>query len=223
MHANKQKDSIVFRSVNLNKYILNGLYNNPDDETVWQNILQLMYLLRQSLSCKNCRKLLLKPYTPTVENCHRICMECKISNIKLDYTCNSCKLALSCPDKESSFVECTNYRLAAECLVKFCRLIKDTMKLDESHKWSKLRYGTQNDHSTTLPQLVQQIADYPNSPNPFHLGNSSEEKITIKKGCRCGSGPKKGGKLTCIGQRCACYKNGKLIRSVLLYLHYQFM
>lgn len=210
MHANKQKDSIVFRSVNLNRFILNGLYNNPDDETVWQNILQLMYLMRQSLACRNCGKLLLSPYTPTVENCHKICIACKSNKNKFEYSCNSCKSALASPDRDSSFVECTNYRLAAECLVQFCKLIKDTMKLDETHKWSKLRHTTQNNQYITLPQLVQQISDYPNSPDPAHSGNHTEEKVVIKKGCRCGSGPKKGGKLTCIGQRCACYKNGKL-------------
>lgn len=185
------------------KSILHGLYEKPDDQLEWCNILHLMCHLRQGLACSMCGQILIQPFSPHRETCHRICSKCLSGSEHPRYNCVTCRDAF----QEDSFEENTNLKFTADCFVKLCKLIIEKNILD---KWANLNVKTQNG-VISLGELVREGYDLANSVNNGHLGDRFRKKYKEKEHyCRCGSGAKRApGNLTCLGQRCACYKEGR--------------
>lgn len=214
MHSNRALTSVIFQFVKLSKEILQGLYDKPNDELEWRNLLQLMCNLRQSLACSICGKFLTKPYTPMREKCHCICEACLSSPNQQRYNCNNCRGAFGIED---SFEENVNLRYTSSCFVKLCKLIIEKNMLE---RWPNLYTETQNGGKIYLVQLVKEVVQEGHGlASPAEVGNLGDKfrKRPYKEKehyCRCGSGAKRSegkspGNLTCLGQRCACYKEGK--------------
>lgn len=211
MHSNKALTSMLFQFVKLTKSILNAISNKPDDQAEWRNILQLMYHLRQALACSICGKLVLSPYTPTKEPCHCICSECKDQGLQMRYNCVTCRDAFQ-SDSESGFEVNSNLNYTAAGFVTLCKLLIDKQM---DHKWSTLQVSTQNG-PITFQQLVQEGYCTEKMASAQNLGEKFRKRVKEKEHhCRCGSTAKRNdgrapSNLTCLGQRCACYRMSKL-------------
>lgn len=207
-----QPASIIFQFTKLCHTILNGIYEKPDDRAQWVNILELLYHLRQELACSMCGQLPLRYYT-TKEDCHYVCLNCRNGHALPTNSCKTCREAFA-DNREVSFEECSKLRDTAKILVNMCQLIMEKKILD---RWSNLQVGTQ-DIQVTLAQLVNEflhVSSMDGQPKE-HLGHKFIRKKHKERQhfCRCGSGNKRidgksTGNLTCLGQRCACYKEGK--------------
>lgn len=212
MHSTRALNSVIFQFVKLSKSIFHGLYEKPNDQLEWCNISHLMCHLRQGLACSMCGQLLIRPYTPLKENCHCICLACRNGGNQPRYNCSTCRDAFQV-GPENSFEENINLKYTSSCFVKLCKLIFEKNMLE---KWAHLHVDTQNG-VVSFGELVREGYDLANSTDNQHLGDRFRKKYKEKEHhCRCGSGAKRSegkapGNLTCLGQRCACYKEGKLI------------
>lgn len=196
----------MFQFVEMTKSIINAL-KKPDDQTEWRNILQLMYHMRQALACAMCGKLVSDPYTPVQDSCHCICSSCRVSNAPMSYNCSTCRHAQASQD---GFKSNSDLNFTAVGFVKLCKLlyVKEMVQ-----KWSNLQVTAQNG-PITFSQLILEGKDADNTDDK-HCLSERFKKAKIKqkrKPCRCGSGKNNNGRpgnLTCLGQRCTCYKEGK--------------
>lgn len=209
MHSNKALTSILFQYVKMTKTIIHAISNKPDDECEWRNIFQLMYHMRQALACSQCGQLVSEPYTPTQDQCHCVCASCRNENAPSHYTCMSCARAFQA--SQNGFELNSDLNHTAVGFVKLCKLL---VAKEMVQKWSDLEVGTHNG-PITFCQLIQEGCNSDGLANCPNLGDKFRKKIKQKEHhCRCGSGAKKmdgrgPGNLTCLGQRCACYKEGK--------------
>jgi len=218
MHSNKALTSMLFQYVKLTKSIIHAISHKPDDEAEWCNILQLMYHLRQALACSICGKLVSEPYTPVQEPCHCVCASCRNGNTQSKHGCITCKHASQAGD-ENGFEINSNLSYTAVGFVKLCKLL---VAKDIVHKWSTLQVSTQNG-PITFGQLIEEGYSSDGGQNSQNLGDKFRKRVKEKEHhCRCGSGAKKNdgrvsGNLTCLGQRCACYRKGKCSVNRLFY------
>lgn len=209
MHSNKALTSMLFQCVKMTKSIIPAIYCKPDDQGEWRNILQLMYHLRQALACSICGQLVTDPYTPVQEPCHCICANCRTGNTQMRYSCVTCRHALQANGNGFEFNH--DLKFSAVSFEKLCKLLADK---DMEHKWSNLQVSTQNG-PITFGQLIQEGYCSSRVVDEQNLSEKFRKRVKEKEHhCRCGSGAKKGdgrapGNLTCLGQRCACYRKGK--------------
>lgn len=120
--------------------------------------------------------------------------------------CSSCgSLVSTCREIHGDGFEVdTNLR---HTLVGFSQMCKYIVAKDMVHKWSNLRVSTE-DESITFGQLIQEGYNSESSVNGQNLGHKFIRRVKEKEHhCRCGG--KASGNLTCLGQRCACYRKGK--------------
>lgn len=198
----------------MTKCIIDAISNKPDDQAEWRNILQLVYHLRQALACSMCGKLVSDPYTPVQEPCHCVCAGCRKGNSQVRLNCATCRNAFQ--SSEDGFEVNSDLNHTAVGFVKLCKLL---VAKEMVEKWSNLQVSTQNG-PITFGQLIQEGYNSDSIVNGQNLGDKFRKKAKQKEHhCRCGSGAKKNdgrgpGNLTCLGQRCACYKEGKLIKRV---------
>lgn len=196
------------------KNIYQAIDFKPDDEAEWKNISQKIYNCRQALACIICGGFSLDSYTPVNVHCHCLCASCKNQghqNRPYRQNCPTCREALETQDgfeKDKSLWYAT---VAVRNLSKYI--------LGRTKKWSELPINTQNG-PITFGQLCQEISDAGSENDPssdLSLGEKFCKKVKEKEHhCRCGSGAKKGkepGNITCLGQRCACYKSQKTCQS----------
>lgn len=179
----------------------------PDDQKEWGNILQLMYHMRQALACAICGKLVSEPHTPVQESCHCVCSTCYVGSVTMSYNCITCRHAQASQD---GFKLNSELNHTAVNFVIFCKLlfVKGMVQ-----RWSNLTVTSPNG-PITFSQLILEGKDAGSVTNGHCLGDSFK-KVKVKqkrKPCRCGSGKNNNGRpgnLTCLGQRCTCYKEGK--------------
>lgn len=199
---------MLFQFVKLTKSILHAISHKPDDQAEWRNILQLMYHLRQALACSLCGKLVLSPYTPVKDPCHCICAECRYPPPHMRHNCVTCRDASNC---ESGFEVNSNLNYTAAGFVTLCKLLIDKQM---DHKWSTLQVSTQNG-PITFHQLTQEGCCAEKMASAQNLGDKFRKRVKEKEHhCRCGSTAKRNdgrapSNLTCLGQRCACYRLSK--------------
>lgn len=210
MHSHKALNSMLFQYVKMTKSIIHAISNELDDEGVWKDISQLMYHLRLALACSMCGKLVSDPHTPIQEPCHCICSNCRNGNTQLRHNCATCRHAFQL-GSDDGFEINSDWNYTAVGFVKSCKLLVDNPMM---HKWSNLPVITQNG-PITFGQLIQEGYSSDNMVNASSLGEKFRKRVKEKEHhCRCGSGAKKNdgrapGNLTCLGQRCACYRKGK--------------
>lgn len=201
---------MLFQYVKMTKSIIHAISHKPDDQAEWRNILQLMYHLRQALACSMCGKLVPDPYTPVQEPCHCICASCRDGPAQMRYNCITCRQAFEA-GSEDGFEINSNLNYTAVGFVKLCKLL---VAKDIVHKWSNLQVATTNG-PITFGQLIQEGYNSDGFVNNQNLGDKFRKRVKEKEHhCRCGSGAKRNegrapGNLTCLGQRCACYRKGK--------------
>ena len=190
MHSNKALSSRLFQFSTMAKSIMHAIIYKPDDQAEWRKILHLMYNMRQKLTCSVCGKLVTDPYFPTQEPCHCVCGNCRNENAQMSYNSEVNPIVVN--------------------FVIICKLLVDNGMVQ---KWSNLQVSTQ-DGPITFCQLTQGH-NSDNIVNCQNLNDKFRKRVKQKEHhCRCGSGAKKNdgrgpGNLTCLGQRCACYKEGK--------------
>lgn len=215
MHSNKALTSMLFQYGKWAKSIMTATAKKPDDQAEWRNILQLMYHLRRALACSMCGKLALDLYTPIQEICHWVCVSCASScdgTIQMRHNCITCREALRNSGNGFEINRDLN-RLG----ISFVLLCKYLAAKEIVLKWSSLEVGTQTG-PITFGELIQEACNSDGTANSHNLGDKFRKRVKQKEHhCRCGSGAKKNenrgpGNLTCLGQRCACYKEGKSIR-----------
>jgi hypothetical protein len=197
---------MLFQFVKMTASIMNAL-KRPDDQAEWRNILQLMYHMRQALACAMCGKLVSDPYTPVQESCHCLCSSCHDENAQMSYNCITCRHAQASQD---GFKLNSDLNHTAVGFVKLCKLlyVKEMVP-----RWSNLTVTSRNG-PITFAQLILEGKDADSIANENCLSESFKKtKVKQKrKPCRCGSGKNNNGRpgnLTCLGQRCTCYKEGK--------------
>lgn len=180
----------------------------PDDVAEWKNIAQLMYHLRLALTCSMCGNLVSRPYTPLQEPCHCVCEDCRNENTsRLQNNCVTCRHAF----QNNGFESNSNLDNTTRCFATICRLL---VAKEEAHKWFELVVDTQNG-PITFGELIEEGCNSSNAVNGHNLSDKFRKRVKEKEHhCRCGSGAKKSdgkssGALTCLGQRCACYKQRK--------------
>lgn len=202
----------------MTKSILHAISEKPDDQAEWCNILQLMYHLRQALACSLCGKLVSEPYTPVQEPCHCICSSCRNENTQSRHNCVTCRNALE-NNSQYGFELNTTLNFTASGFVALCKLL---VAKDMLHKWSNLQVSTQNG-PITFEQLIQEGYSSDSKANGQNLSEKFRKRVKKKEHrCRCGSGAKRNksetegqalGCMTCLNQRCACYKESKCLNS----------
>lgn len=197
---------MLFRFVKLTESVMNAL-KKPDDQGEWRNILQLMYHMRQALACAMCGKLVSDPHTPAQEPCHCVCSTCRDDMAQMSYKCVTCLQAQSSQD---GFKSNSDLNHTAVGFVKLCKLlyVKEMVQ-----KWSNLTVPSQNG-LISFSELILEGRDADNLANRNCLKDKFKKLKTKqkRKPCRCGSGKNNSGRpgnLTCLGQRCTCYKEGK--------------
>ena len=196
--------SMMFQYVKLSDSITNAL-NRPDDQAEWRNIFQLMYHMRQALACAMCGKLVSNPYTPVRDSCHCVCATCREGNLPMSYNCVTCRHAQASQD---GFIENSEFNYTAVGFAKFCKLLYVKGMVQ---RWSNLTVPSQSG-PLTFAELILEGKDAGYAASEHCLGESFKKaKVKQKRRpCRCGSGKSnRPGNLTCLGQRCACYKEGK--------------
>lgn len=218
MHSNKALTSMLFQFAKLTKSIINAISHKPDDQAEWRNIMQLMYHLRQALACSICGKLVLRPYTPVREPCHCICAECREQGPQMRYNCATCRNAFQ-SNSESGFEANSNLNNTADGFVLLCKLLIDKQM---DHKWSTLEVSTPNG-AITFQQLVQEGYCKEKMVSAQDLGDKFRKKVREKEHhCRCGvhkrNDDRAPSNLTCLGQRCACYRMSKFYQFFKLIL-----
>lgn len=211
MHSNKAVTSMILQFANMTKSIMHAITNKPDDQAEWGNILQLMYHLRQALACSMCGKLVSDPYTPILEPCHCVCAACRDGKApQLRHNCSICRQAFEIGG-DGGFEINSNLNYTATGFVTMCKLLVAKEML---YKWSNLQVSTQNG-PITFGQLIQEGYSSDSIVNNQNLSDKFRKRTKEKEHhCRCGSGAKKNdgrtpGNLTCLGQRCACYRKSK--------------
>ena len=128
----------------------------------------------------------------------------------MSYNCATCKHAFQ-NASQNGFELDSNLNSTAVGLVKLCKLL---IAKEMVQKWSNLQVSTQTG-PITFCQLIQEGYSSDNIADRQSLSEKFRKKVKQKEHhCRCGSGAKKNegrgpGNLTCLGQRCACYKEGK--------------
>lgn len=206
MYSNKALTSMLFKFVKMTESVFNAL-KKPDDQAEWRNILELMYHMRQALACAVCGRLVSDPYTPAQESCHCVCSSCRESNAPMSYNCSTCRHAQASQD---GFISNSDLNHTVVGFVQLCKFIyvKEMVQ-----RWSNLHVSTING-PITFSQLILEgkdadnIDDRPCLSDQFKKAKAKQKR----KPCRCGSGKNNNGKpgnLTCLGQRCTCYKEGK--------------
>lgn len=203
----KPNQALVFQHNKMATSIINAIEDKPDDEAEWRNVMQLMYHLRQTLACSMCGRFVSSPYSP-VQKCHFVCRNCIEGNTQFRLNCDICRDAFQVED---GFKIYTNTNNTASSFALLCQLIRATKMVN---KWSNLEICTQNG-PITFGQIIQEGSSSENSEDDYSLGDKFRKRVKEREHhCRCGSGAKKQigrspGNLTCLGQRCACYKDGK--------------
>lgn len=198
--------SMVFQFCKLARSVGVAL-EKPDDQAEWRNTFQLMYHMRQGLACAMCGKLVTNPHTPENESCHAVCSSCYVGNAQMSYNCSTCRHAQASQD---GFKSNSQLEKIVKSFILYCRLISDKGMVQ---KWSNLTVTSQMG-PVTFSQLILEGKDADGIANE-HCLNESFKKTKVKqkrKPCRCGSGKNNNGRpgnLTCLGQRCTCYKEGK--------------
>lgn len=203
---------MLFQCVKMTKSIIPAIYCKPDDQAEWRNILQLMCYFRQALACSMCGKIVSDPYTPVQEPCHCICASCRNSSTQLGrHSCATCRNAFQDANGDG-FKLNSDLKYSAVIFEKLCKLLADKQM---EHKWSNLQVSTQNG-PITFSQLVREGSCSNGIVDVQDLGDKFRKRIKEKEHhCRCGSGARKHqdgrapGNLTCLGQRCACYRKSK--------------
>lgn len=209
MHSNKALTSMLFQHGKMTKSIMTAVSEKPDDVSEWRNILQLMYHLRQTLACCVCGRLVLKLYTPVQEPCHWVCSNCHHNSTQIKHNCITCREALR--GDGGGFIISSELKNFGSSFVTTCRYLVST---EIVHKWFNLEVITQNG-PVTFGQLIDEGRNPDGIVSSQSLGDKFRKRVKQKEHhCRCGSGAKKNegrgpGNLTCLGQRCACYKEGK--------------
>lgn len=212
MHSNKALTSRLFQYVNMTRRIMDAISDKPDDQAEWLNISQLMYHLRQALACSTCGTFVLSIYTPVQEPCHCICANCRDDGSQASQSCATCRHAYQTSGPDGFEIN-KDLQYTALGFAKSCKLLIDK---DIIRKWSTLQVDTLNG-PITFGQLVGEgyCSECPDETQ--NLSDKFRKKVKEKPHhCRCGSGSKKGdsrtsGNLTCLGQRCACYRKSKLL------------
>lgn len=174
---------MLFQFVKMTESIIDAL-KKPDDQAEWRNILQLMYHMRQALACASCGKFVSDPHTSIRESCQSVCSTCRASqdgfqfNSDLNYT-------------KIGFVKLCKYLYVKEMV----------------RRWSDLQVTTRNG-PITFSQIILEGKDADNTDERNCLSDRFKKaKIQQKrKPCRCGSGKNNNGRLSCLGQRCTCYR-----------------
>lgn len=221
MYSNKALTSMLFIYTNTTKSIMRAIDCKPDDQAEWQNILQKMCNLRQALACSICGKFVSNPFTPVKEACHCVCADCHNSivgntqqQLLIHNNCLNCRNAFLMKNDKGIGNGFEANRDVNHIATGFIYLCKILMTKDIVNKFSTLQVSTQNG-PITFGQLIQEGSSSEDLENEQNLGIKFRKRIKEKEHhCRCGSGSKKfngkvPGNLTCIGQRCACYKDGK--------------
>lgn len=204
MSHNTPYSSVLYQYLNLTKTVIFAIPNKPDDQIEWSNILKLMFHLRQVLSCSSCSKLLIDPCSPINQPCHSLCGECRRSNqIHLD--CPNCRNA-----KKLDYQSMDRFRPDSNLnfLVQgFINLSKFLIAKGMVSKWSSLRIVSSN-KSISFDMLTSDGLPVNGIKGVAELGETETRKKIKEKEhlCRC----KAPGNLTCRGQRCQCYSEGKL-------------
>lgn len=197
---------MIFRFVKMTESIVTAL-KKPDDQAEWRNVLQLMCHMRQALACSICGRLVSDPHTPVQEPCHCVCSSCRDANAPMSYNCITCRHAQASQD---GFKSNSDLNHAAVGFAIFCKLIYEKQMVS---RCSNLHVTTPNG-PITFSQLILEGRDA-NSIANGHCLSDRFKKTKVKqkrKPCRCGSGKNNNGRpgnLTCLGQRCTCYKEGK--------------
>jgi len=212
MHSNsKALTSMLFQYVKMTKSIMHAISDKPDDQAEWRNILQLMYHMRQALACAMCGKLVSEPYTPVREPCHCVCSNCRSKdNSQMSYNCATCRQAFQ-NASQNGFELNSDLNNTAVGFVKLCKLL---VAKEMVQKWSNLQVSTQTG-PITFCEIIQEGYNTDELLDCQSLSEKFRKKVKQKEHhCRCGSGAKKNdgrgpGNLTCLGQRCACYKESK--------------
>jgi len=91
---------------------------NPDNQETWQDLYRVLPMLRNSLSCTVCERILVEPYTPEETSCqHHVCKSCRGGTKVL--RCSWCK-------DFSKYSENVQLRILITSYRKLCALIKVT-------------------------------------------------------------------------------------------------
>uniref|UniRef100_A0A6G1SCC1 Protein male-specific lethal-2 n=1 Tax=Aceria tosichella TaxID=561515 RepID=A0A6G1SCC1_9ACAR len=203
---------MLFQFVKLTTSIMEG-FKRPDDHAEWMNIFQLMYHMRQALACAICGKIVSNPYTPVQESCHCVCSSCHVENAQMSYNCITCRHAQASQD---GFKLNSDLKHNAAGFLLLCKLIEEKGIVQ---KWPSLSLpngqGGPQGGTVTFSKLIKEGIDAAKEANDECCLSESFRKAKVKqrrKPCRCGSGKNNNGRpgnLTCLGQRCTCYKEGK--------------
>lgn len=95
-----------------------ALQGEAEAPSTWQDLYQLLPILRNSLSCTVCERLLFEPFTPEETSCeHHVCKGCKGRAKKLKPTCSWCR-------DYSKYFENVQLRILLENYKKLCKFIK---------------------------------------------------------------------------------------------------
>lgn len=127
----------------------------------------------------------------------------------MNYNCVTCKQAFQA--SHNGFELNSDLNFIAAGFVNLCKHLEAKGMVS---KWSSLQVSSINGPITFL-QLIQEGYSAEGLVDCQSLGDKFRKKVKQKEHhCRCGSGAKKNegrrpGDLTCLGQRCACYKEGK--------------
>lgn len=210
MVSNKALTSRLFQYVNMTRRIMESITDKPDDQAEWLNISKLMYHLRQALACSTCGRFVLEIYTPVQEPCHCICSNCREDGSQARQNCTTCRLAFQTNGPDGFEIN-NDLKFTALGFAKSCKLLIDK---DIIRKWSDLQVETMNG-PVSFGQLVREGYCSERPSDSQNLSDKFRKKVKEKPHhCRCGSGTKKGdsrtsGNLTCLGQRCACYRKSE--------------
>jgi len=91
---------------------------NPDSLESWQDIYRVLPMLRNSLSCTVCERLLSEPYTPEETSCqHHVCKGCRGGTKVI--RCSWCK-------DYTKYAENVQIRILLQSYRKLCALVKVT-------------------------------------------------------------------------------------------------
>lgn len=211
INSNKVYAGMIFQFFKMVRRIMTAIKDKQEDEAEWKYIFQLMYHFRQSLACSICGRWALKYFKPKPA-CHWVCDVCynNRSTQQAHVTCINCRNAFNSANG-TGFEVSVDLDEISLVFAKSCKLLV-AHKIDV--KWSNLGESTPNG-LLKFGELIQEGCCLKENSSSLDLGDKFRKRVKQKEHhCRCGSGAKKSegrgpGSLTCLGQRCACYKESK--------------
>lgn len=144
-----------------------ALSGEAEAPSTWQDLYQLLPILRNSLSCTVCEGLLKEPFTPEESSCeHHVCRGCKGRPKILKPTCSWCK-------DYSKYFENVQLRILLENYKKLCKFIKISKMYHHFAKNKELGWR--------MKEIIRESEGEPIQLTGVKEEQEEEEEVDIKE------------------------------------------